>query len=103
MTEVLVIKLASHWEDGMDPQQAWDTARLGLSLKADRVLNCDTAFVINPDHVIVAAATITGVSKVALGSSRRNVEGVLISDHPVLGNSLSRGNSRNPVRYMPAA
>ena len=59
------------WKPEMNQDEAWLSGQGPWKAKATRIIDCDKAIVLNPDHEIVCVAEITGVqrSKIETGFS----------------------------------
>lgn len=86
------------WAPEMSQEDAWLAGRGVWKLNADSVLSQQEAQIVNPEGIVVAVATITGVEK---HDDRRAVLGDLLRDDPRVGRPApSPSRSRNPISYV---
>lgn len=84
------------WREGLEQSDLWDRGRAAWKLKAEKVLACELALIAHAG-VIRAVGTVHGVSK---AGDRLIIEGAVIEDHPLVGQSDPLHNtSQNPVAY----
>jgi hypothetical protein len=86
------------WWPEMTEDEAWTAGRGVWKLRADRALAQAEVQIISPEDIVLAVATITGVSK---HGSKFAVEGDLLRGDPRVGSPTPSPNtSLNPVAYI---
>ncbi|MCX4853712.1 hypothetical protein [Streptomyces canus] len=86
------------WRPGMTEEEAWEAGRGIWKFKADRALAQDEVQIIAPEGLVLAVATITGITK---HGDRYALEGVLLRGDPRVGQPTGTPHSsRNPVAYV---
>jgi hypothetical protein len=93
-------RTAIGWQEGMTPQQAWESARGVWKLRPDRAINEQEVRVVNRHGEIVAVANLRGLIR---HDDRFELVGDLVEDDATIGSVLDeaeRSRSQNPVRYI---
>ena len=88
------------WKPEMNQDESWLSGAGPWKAKASRVIDCDKAIVLNPDHEIVCVAEITGVQKIK-DRNRTLIHADVQNDHAWVGKKMEvKNRSQNPITYV---
>lgn len=86
------------WRPGMTEDEAWQAGRGIWKFNADRALAQDEVQIVNTEGLVLAVATITGISK---HGDRYALEGELLRGDARVGKPTATPHrSRNSVAYF---
>lgn len=83
------------FQEWLDRGRAWWKTKPGRAVEADQLI------VLDSNHTVKAVGKICGVRKdLEQGSGRVSIEVIPTPGSEWIGQTIERGNSRNPVAYM---
>jgi hypothetical protein len=88
---------------GMSEDEAWESGRASWRLRATAALDETDIQIIGPgpEYLVLARATLTGLTKDPHHPPRFTIEGTVIPGHPAVGRpSPNPHPSQNSVRYV---
>lgn len=101
-TETIIIRVNEDAETSAMTFDEWlERGRQWWKTRADRALNADRLIVVDYDNTITAVGDVSGVQKdIETGSGRVSIIVVPDPDSELIGKTVDRGSSRNPVAYV---